>query len=45
MEWTEFVNRLKTQADRWGRPVRSRAWVFAWLEPPAPPSPKLFPAG
>jgi len=46
-EWmarAEFETRLKTQADQWGRAVRSRAWVFAWLAPPPPPSPKPFPA-
>jgi hypothetical protein len=41
-EWmapAELVTRMKTQADRWGRPVPCDAWVFCWLEPPPPPAP------
>lgn len=45
-EWMgrdELANRMKTQADRNGRAVRSDAWVFTFLEPPPPPSPAAFP--
>jgi hypothetical protein len=45
-EWMgrdELVKRMKTQADRNGRAVNADAWVFTFLEPPPPPSPKQFP--
>lgn len=41
-EWmsrAELINRMKTQADRFGRPVAGQAWVFVWLAPPPPPPP------
>ncbi len=43
MDRDELVHRMKTQAGSFGRAVPCDAWVFVWLEPPPPPSPKLFP--
>lgn len=39
MEPRELVNRMSTQADRFGRATRSDCWVFVWLEPAPPRSP------
>lgn len=41
-EWmsrAELIDRMKTNADRFGRPVKANPWVFVWLAPPPPPPP------
>jgi hypothetical protein len=41
-EWMtreELIARMKTQSDRFRRPVKSDAWVFVWLEAPPPAVP------
>ncbi len=42
MEKGELVRRIKLGADRFGRAVKSPAWVFVWLNPAPPPAPRNF---
>jgi len=42
-EWMsrgELVTRMKTGADSFGKPIRTNAWVFVWLNPSPPPIPR-----
>lgn len=41
-EWMtreELISRMKTQSDRFRRPVKCDAWVFTWLSSPPSPTP------
>lgn len=39
MTRAEFVDRLHTSANNFGRVVKGSPWVFVWLAPPPPPVP------